>query len=112
MPCVDALHTRCPWQIEIVVPKSIELVGDTDADVEARRVIAIASGELVEQVAHPTDSELVIWHFVQPTATSAQYVSFAVGPFHTIDLAPTPRLRAHCLPGRDREIELEALPRN
>ena len=107
MPCVDTLHVRCPWQIEVIVPRTIELVGDNEADVEARRVVVVASGELVEQVAHPSDPDLVVWHFVQPALTSAQHVAWAVGPFHSVELATTPRMRAHCLPGGEREAELE-----
>ena len=87
---------------------------------EGERVVVVASGELEEQVVHPTDPSKIIFSYSQPTPTSAQHMSFAAGPFVThvipslaqhLDLEnededdTQPILLAFCLPGYEVELE-------
>ena len=120
MPCVDTLWDRCTWEIELIVPRSIKVAADDGLEdiqvVEELPILAIASGELVEQVSHPHNSSQVIFHYAQSAPTSAHHIGFAVGPFHILDLSPPPvddapvvedgqaKLHAFCLPGFEAEL--------
>ncbi|GAA5914840.1 hypothetical protein JCM6882_007815 [Rhodosporidiobolus microsporus] len=67
---------------------------DSDDDITAEWPITVAaSGELVEQVVHPSRPDRVIWHFVQVAPVSVQQIAWAVGPFVVLDVKGTKRAR-------------------
>lgn len=131
MPCLDTLWDRSSWELQLVVPRSIKFSAQEDlpADVassidqsdslieQSLPVLAIASGELIEQIVHPRDSSLVVFRYAQTSPTSAQHMGWAVGPFQLHDLAPPPvddailsedgnaKLHAFCLPSFEVELE-------
>lgn len=135
VPCSDSLWDRCTWDLEFIVPRllystSSDLApsNNEDDDVEDElggewSISVVASGELIEQVAHPTRSDRIIWHYGIATPVSVQQVGWAVGPFVMAEIAPTvkprgvleedeeevidegPKLYALCLPGRESEME-------
>ncbi|TRM61550.1 hypothetical protein BD626DRAFT_570752 [Schizophyllum amplum] len=85
-PCVDNMWEKCTWEFEIVVPRHLE---ECDPDEEtgesaASPTMVVCSGELVEQVAHPHNSNKTIFIFSQPVPTSVQHVALAAGPFHVM----------------------------
>lgn len=129
VPCLDNLWDRCPWELEISVPRYLEQEMDcpdtSDSEIEPEQqgelVRVVASAELEEQVTHPRDPSKTIFYFVQSNPTSAQQMSFAAGPFHLhvvpeedqtrrlLDsLDPTsdvqPLILAYCLPGFELDL--------
>lgn len=88
-------------------------------------ISVVASGELIEQVAHPTRSDRVIWHYMLATPTSVQQIAWAVGPFVVTEIVGVkdrggdeedldddeevvdngPKLFGLCLPGREEEMK-------
>ncbi|KAL1740041.1 hypothetical protein HDZ31DRAFT_15269, partial [Schizophyllum fasciatum] len=114
VPCVDNVWERCTWEIEIVVPRYLEEIDPDDENGEnsANPTVVICSGELVEQVAHPHNSNKTIYIFSQPVPTSVQRIGIAAGPFHVIpividvstdDATGTSQVPMHafCLPGHE-----------
>lgn len=101
VPCIDSLWERCTWELEFVVPK----------EVEGEPVVVVGSGDLVEQVIHPHNSQKVIFYYSQPVPTSVQHIAFAAGPFVLYDV-PLSRnneekhgqILSFCLPGREEEM--------
>ena len=120
VPCIDTLWDRCTWELQLSVPRSLELTAEGDEEggniVETLPVIAVASGELVEQFVHPHSSTQIVFHYAQSTPASVQHIGFAVGPFHILDLSPAPlddapviddgqaKLHAFCLPGSEADL--------
>lgn len=100
LPCIDSLWERCTWELQFIVPR----------EVDGEAVSVIASGDLVEQVAHPHSSNKTIYYYTQATATSAQHIGFSAGPFvfYDVPLAKPSddagRVLAFCLPGREEEM--------
>jgi transcription initiation factor TFIID subunit 2 len=111
LPCLDNLWDRCPWELEIAVPRYLKQEaesadegierGPDDIMIEDGEIVrVVASAELEEQVwpasllsvthpsrstfqvIHPEDPKKTIFYFVQSNPTSAQQMSFAAGPFH------------------------------
>ncbi len=147
IPCLDNLWDRCTWEMEIIAPRFLELESESSDGwseddgqeggesstgqrkrEEGERVVVVASGELEEQVVHPTDPTKIIFSYSQPTPTSVQHMSFAAGPFVTHVIPSTsqgqqqqqqqhdisvddddddsqPILLAFCLPGYEVELE-------
>ncbi|KAJ8084704.1 hypothetical protein PM082_003480 [Marasmius tenuissimus] len=114
VPCVDNLWEKCTWEFEFVVPRYLE-ERDTDEDdtSELSPTIVVCSGELVEQVAHPYNSNKTIFLFSQAAQTSVQHIAFAAGPFHLYQIpadvnadealagSTQPLIYAFCLPGQE-----------
>ncbi|MCO5565704.1 hypothetical protein L7F22_019378 [Adiantum nelumboides] len=100
LPCVDSLWERCTWELEFIVPKTLD----------GEMMTVIASGDLIEKVIHPHNSNKSIFYFSQASATSAQHIGFAAGPFVMYDIPlakrdePSGRAVAFCLPGREEEM--------
>ncbi|KAL4266270.1 Transcription initiation factor TFIID subunit 2 [Pleurotus pulmonarius] len=98
VPCVDNLWEKCTWEFEFVVPRYLEEResrngdGDEDEVADAIPTLVICSGELVEQVAHPYNSNKTIFLFSLGTLTSVQQIAFAAGPFNlfTIPIEASP----------------------
>lgn len=113
MPCLDDVRMRCTWQLDLIVPSSLS-IGDGSGSDEEMPIVAVASGELVEQVAHPSSSTQTIFRYSLLKATAAQHIAFAVGPFRVLDL-PATQHRTHCfyLPVHEAIIEssLSFLPK-
>ncbi|KAL0580698.1 hypothetical protein V5O48_001339 [Marasmius crinis-equi] len=113
-PYVNNLWEKCSWEFEFVVPRYLEeRDSDEDDTSDLSPTVVVCSGELVEQIAHPYNSNKTIFLFSQPAQTSVQHVAFAAGPFHlhqipadlNADDAPAgstqPLIYAFCLPGHE-----------
>ncbi|THH30629.1 hypothetical protein EUX98_g3547 [Antrodiella citrinella] len=117
LPCIDNLWEKCTWEFEFVVPRYLEqreAPSDDDESPEGEYpTVVVCSGDLVEQVAHPHNSNKTIFLFAQSTPTSVQHVAFAAGPFHVHTIAADlssaedasgtsqPLMHALCLPGHE-----------
>ncbi|KAK0246182.1 hypothetical protein EDD85DRAFT_924985 [Armillaria nabsnona] len=115
VPCADSVNEKCTWEFEFVVPRYLEEL-DPLQDEEANEMsptLVVCSGELVEQVAHPYNSNKTIFIFSQAVLTSVQHIAFAAGPFHILTIPPEgmsddttttsqqPGMYAFCLPGQE-----------
>ncbi|THH19678.1 hypothetical protein EW146_g1531 [Bondarzewia mesenterica] len=92
VPCIDNLWERCTWDFEFVVPRYLEerdeddrANGDEEAPDEHPTVV-VCSGEFVEQVAHPYNSNKSIFLFSQSIVTSVQHIGFVAGPLHVLPI--------------------------
>lgn len=151
VPCVDSLWERCTWEFELIVPRSLTTADDDDkgatsgasalerarannadtADPDSQ-VVAICTGDLMEQVTHPNNPSKTVFCYTQAVLTSVQHVAFAAGPFHImrieannrhaaqnatgvitdvtsgapppLDDSGQPEILAFCLPGREDEL--------
>lgn len=116
VPCLDNLWEKCTWEFEFIVPRYLEerdVHRDDDELNDASPTIVVCSGELVEQVAHPYNSNKTIFLFSQAVLTSVQHIAFAAGPFHLLSVAADntaeepsgssqPLMYAFCLPGQEQ----------
>lgn len=87
--------------------------------VQGLPVTVIASAELEEQVIHPEDPTKAIFYFAQSALTSAQQMSFAVGPFSLYVIRADNETKrivdggeiteslvlAYCLPGMELQLQ-------
>ena len=125
IPCVDNLWDRCPWELEIIVPRTLGQESYTSEDEpdgepsESLPVTVIASAELEEQVIHPEDPTKAIFYFAQSALTSAQQMSFAIGPFSLYVIRADNETKrivdggditeslilAYCLPGMELQLQ-------
>lgn len=106
-PCIDNLKDKCTWDFEFVVPqrlarfngektnqytsvadaflasKFLNALQSLHAGVESeyRDIVVVCSGDLVEEVAHPSDSDkkIVLYRLEIPALTRS--IAFAIGPF-------------------------------
>ncbi|KIJ22155.1 hypothetical protein PAXINDRAFT_6271 [Paxillus involutus ATCC 200175] len=119
VPCLDNLWEKCTWEFEFVVPRYLEEPdlahrnddGEFEELQESMPTVVVCSGDLVEQVAHPNNSNKTIFLFSQTVLTSVQHVAFAAGPFHVYPIAADsteeasgvtqPLMHAFCLPGHE-----------
>ncbi|KAF5374962.1 hypothetical protein D9758_000502 [Tetrapyrgos nigripes] len=115
VPCVDNLWEKCTWEFEFVVPRYLEerQPHQEDEPDDAIPTVVICSGDLVEQVAHPYNSNKTIFLFSQAVLTSVQHIAFAAGPFHLHSIPPDvsaddttsgssqPLMYGFCLPGQE-----------
>ncbi|KAI0323074.1 hypothetical protein OF83DRAFT_1234654 [Amylostereum chailletii] len=123
VPCVDNMWERCTWDFEFIVPRYLEDRGEDrgsddedDEEQEEHPTVVVCSGELVEQVAHPFNSNKSIFVFSQSILTSAQHIGFAAGPFHVLSIpvennsndeagsSSQPQMHAFCLPGHELSL--------
>ncbi|EIW87115.1 TATA-binding protein associated factor Taf2 [Coniophora puteana RWD-64-598 SS2] len=123
VPCIDSFWEKCTWEFEFVVPRYLEEPeirrneeGELEVVDERNPTVVVCSGDLVEQVAHPNNSNKTIFLFSQTTLTSVQHIAFAAGPFHVYpipldtaleDAAPgssQPSMHAFCLPGHENML--------
>ncbi|KAF9486524.1 TATA-binding protein associated factor Taf2 [Pholiota conissans] len=118
VPCLDNLWEKCTWEFEFVVSRYLEersVHKDDDELNDASPTIVVCSGELVEQVAHPYNSNKTIFLFSQAVLTSVQHIAFAAGPFHLLSIPPDttaeepsgssqPLMYAFCLPGQEQML--------
>ncbi|KAJ9119736.1 hypothetical protein QFC22_003446 [Naganishia vaughanmartiniae] len=115
----------CPWELEIIVPRvlqqEVEVADDVDegGEIQELPVTVIASAELEEQVIHPEDPTKAIFYFAQSALSSAQQISFAIGPFSLYVIRAdndTKRIMdgediteslvlAYCLPGMELQLQ-------
>jgi transcription initiation factor TFIID subunit 2 len=135
------LWDRCTWDLEFTVPRILYSTssdappptddddGGDDENTGEWPISVLASGELIEQVVHPTRSDRVIWHYGIATPVSVQQIAWAVGPFVTSEIIGSPKVKgeeetiggvveeieeevvddgpklyALCLPGREAEL--------
>ncbi|TFY71826.1 hypothetical protein EVG20_g1175 [Dentipellis fragilis] len=118
VPCLDNLWERCTWDFEFVVQRYLE-ERDPDEYEEAQDehpTVVVCSGDLVEQVAHPFNSNKSIFVFSQTTPTSVQHIGFVAGPLHVLPLpseavigdeaggSSQPQMHAFCSPGHEAQL--------
>ncbi|KAJ7292844.1 hypothetical protein C8J57DRAFT_1444279 [Mycena rebaudengoi] len=112
VPCIDNLWEKCTWEFEFVVPRYLEEISvQDDEPTDATPTMVVCSGELVQQVSHPYNSNKTIFLFSQAVLTSVQHVAFAAGPFHMYSIpmdhlvddanSSQPLMYAFCLPGHE-----------
>ncbi|KAF8079062.1 hypothetical protein FPV67DRAFT_1558205 [Lyophyllum atratum] len=120
VPCVDNMWEKCTWEFEFVVPRYLEeqeVDQDEEEQSDATPTLVICSGDLVEQVAHPYNSNKTIFLFSQSVLTSVQHIAFAAGPFHLhtipadgtaddVSGAVQPLMHAFCLPGHENLLPI------
>ncbi|KAJ3342193.1 hypothetical protein HDU93_002983 [Gonapodya sp. JEL0774] len=93
VPCVDTMWDKAPWRLEFVVPRQLARLvssnerrgfASSDGDFEFWETVVAASGELLEQVAHPTDPRLkvVVYELAEPVPASS--IMFAAGAFDIV----------------------------
>ncbi|WAR52569.1 hypothetical protein PtB15_1B1012 [Puccinia triticina] len=87
VPCVDSLWERSPWELEFIVPKSDLTTHKTYP------ITVVSSGELIEQIIHPTDPSKTVFYYAQAIPTSVQHIAWVVGPLtsqllHAVNFLP------------------------
>ncbi|KAJ2701697.1 hypothetical protein H4218_001297 [Coemansia sp. IMI 209128] len=75
LPCVDAMHERCTWDLFYTVPACVESAG------KSLPMTVVSVGELSSLVVHPRDPLRKVFRYVMSTATPACTLGFAAGPF-------------------------------
>lgn len=94
LPCIDRISERCTWDMEFIVPRKDdgaavpEYDGEGSFD-EANGIMVVCSGDIIEQVIHPTDNSKKIVHYNLSVPTPAPFIGFAIGPFEMIKLSPS-----------------------
>ncbi|KAJ4485637.1 hypothetical protein J3R30DRAFT_3440949 [Lentinula aciculospora] len=115
VPCIDNFWEKCTWEFEFVVPRYLEERDPSQEDDSSDAVptVVVCSGELVEQVAHPYNSNKTIFLFSQAVLTSVQHIAFATGPFYLRSIpadntaddpassSSQPPIHTFCLPGQE-----------
>ncbi|KAI9315007.1 hypothetical protein BX666DRAFT_1965766 [Dichotomocladium elegans] len=93
LPCIDKISERCTWDMEFIVPRRMGNNFTQESSEEhyddSEETVVVCSGEVVEQVLHPTDPTKKIVRYSLPIPTAAPYIGFAVGPFEMIKLTPS-----------------------
>lgn len=94
LPCIDNIADRCTWDMEFIVPRKDEgaIVPEYDGEGsfdEVDGMVVVCSGEVLEQVIHPTDTSKKIVHYRLSEPTPAPFIGFAIGPFKMIKLSPS-----------------------
>ncbi|KAJ1983367.1 hypothetical protein H4R34_001317 [Dimargaris verticillata] len=100
LPCIDDIHTRCTWELLFIIPRSpvhhfnsgTRHAHSTDAPLshtiplEWPEFTVVSSGELVEQVTHPTDmgKKILLYNLNVPTPACA--LTFIAGPLASIKI--------------------------
>ncbi|KAI7963119.1 hypothetical protein MJO28_001213 [Puccinia striiformis f. sp. tritici] len=82
VPCLDSLWERSPWELEFIVPKT------TTSSTTPTPITVVASGELIEQIIHPTDPHKTVFYYAQAIPTSVQHIAWVVGALTVNDLTP------------------------
>ncbi|KAI9138386.1 hypothetical protein BKA69DRAFT_1040962 [Paraphysoderma sedebokerense] len=86
-PCIDKLHERCSWELEIVVPNSYPLQSQRSSDeMSLEKISVIATGALVEVTTHPRQPNSKVYHYFVKTHVSAPEISMTVGAFNHYSL--------------------------
>ena len=106
-PCVDELEARCPWDITIRAPRTIDDVlaegssevppsapGGTNGSTsrprtayDAREMIVLCSGEVTDETVDKADPSKKLVSFSSSQILSAQQIGFAIGPFEYVNLS-------------------------
>ncbi|KAF8469681.1 hypothetical protein BDZ91DRAFT_808721 [Kalaharituber pfeilii] len=110
-PCIDDVHERCTWEIEITIPRTLGDIrraarsdndsgvnspnGTANADQELDDIdefsdldmVLVCSGDLVDEAISSSDSSKKTLTFLQQNTIPAHHVSFAVGPFEKVNLS-------------------------
>lgn len=85
-PCVDKPHVKCPWILEITIPRTVAKALDLTERACAQEMIAIASGDLVDHIVHPKDPFKKVFVYSLKTPVAAGSILLAVGPFECLDI--------------------------
>lgn len=49
LPCLDHLHEKCSWEMEYVIPDTLEYMTNNEADSKTKLTVA-SSGDFVTEV--------------------------------------------------------------
>ncbi|EGF82398.1 hypothetical protein BATDEDRAFT_86202 [Batrachochytrium dendrobatidis JAM81] len=106
MPCTDKIHDRLTYEFEITIPRTVSDVYSLSngyADINhnglktlsqrqsrgldhSLKMVAVCSGELVEQFVHPENACKSVWIYSIQTAMDAASVILAAGPFEILPI--------------------------
>ncbi|KAI8912322.1 hypothetical protein DFJ77DRAFT_511868 [Powellomyces hirtus] len=100
MPCIDRQQEQCAWTIDIVTPRTLqdalgtyfetgavdEIDPQTGRREGTRDMIVVCSGQLEEEIIHPTEADKKISRYSVSKPVGASSILFAVGPFHAIPI--------------------------
>lgn len=94
LPCIDTISDRCTWDMEFIVPRKDErkMIPEYDGEGafdEVDGITVVCSGEILEQIIHPTNNSKKIVHYRLSEPTPAPFIGFAIGPFKMIKLSPS-----------------------
>jgi transcription initiation factor TFIID subunit 2 len=94
LPCIDRVSERCTWDMEFIVPRKDQGMPVPEYDGEGSfeevdGMVVVCSGDVLEQVIHPTDATKKIVHYSLSVPTPAPFIGFAIGPFEMIKLSPS-----------------------
>ncbi|OLL25460.1 Transcription initiation factor TFIID subunit 2 [Neolecta irregularis DAH-3] len=132
-PCLDSLWDRCTWTFSITVPKTLgDVLGKQRWDISPNstetfmeewdeeddlEISVVCCGDLVDQSPHPTDPRKKIVSYCLISASSAQHIGFAAGPFTKVNLSDyreseqdeamgvnSVEILGYCLPHRESEL--------
>lgn len=138
-PCVDDPLARCPWDVTIKCPCSLNAVFDRKAhetskspatnknrlsdDDSALDMTVVCSGDTTDEIVDPKDPTKKSVSFSSISNISAQQIGFAVGPFEHVNLSQFREsdqddqlgdnavpVDAYCLPGRTNEVKNTCFP--
>lgn len=89
-PCVDHPHVKCPWIIEITFPRTLAMASSSssvrNSSLAHQDMIAVASGDLIDHVVHPSNPRKKICVYTLKTPVSASSIMLAIGPFECLDV--------------------------
>lgn len=105
-PCVDDPLVRCPWDVTIKCPCSLNAVferkgletskspaanknrpGTLSDDDSTLDMTVVCSGDMTDEIVDPKDSSKKSVSFSSISNISAQQIGFAVGPFEHVNLS-------------------------
>ena len=85
-PCVDKDNVKCPWEIEITIPRTVGTSLGLGDNLPSPDMVAVASGDLVDHLIHPKDWSKKIFVYSLKTPVAASSILLAVGPFECLDI--------------------------
>lgn len=101
IPCIDRWQEQCTWDLVFITPRTLrdalpdvfgsqgfgdevdEETGQLEGD---RDLIVACSGDLEEQIAHPTDDAKKISVYCLNSPASAASIMFAIGPYQIMPI--------------------------
>jgi transcription initiation factor TFIID subunit 2 len=139
-PCVDDPLARCPWDVTIKCPCSLNAVFERKANEISKNpatnknralsdddntldMTVVCSGDTTDEIVDPKDPTKKSVSFSSSSNISAQQIGFAVGPFEHVNLSQFREsdqdeqlgdnavpVDAYCLPGRTNEVKNTCFP--
>ena len=85
-PCVDKMHVKCSWELEITLPRTVEAALGFSEKICNQEMMAIASGDLIDHLIHPKNSLKKIFVYSVKTPVCASSIMLAIGPFESLEI--------------------------